>query len=104
MSVVPAPRNTTTRDRHRAVIARGKPDCALCLAPIDYTLKYPDPRSFVVDHIVPLGKSPTPERIAELDVLTNKQPAHADCNWAKAAKVAEEPANAPRTFVTARVW
>ena len=96
-------RNTATRDRHRSVIARGKPDCALCLQPIDYTLKYPDPWCYVVDHITPLGKSPSPERIAELDVLTNKQAAHNTCNRDKWDKV-EGDAPAARTFVTARSW
>ena len=96
-------RNTATRDRHRSVIARGKPPCALCGEPIDYTLKYPHPKSFVVDHIIPLGKSPTPERIAELDVLSNKQAACADCNRLKWDKV-EGDQPAARTFVTARSW
>src|SRR5690349_10907709 len=96
-------RNTTTRDRHRAAIARGKPDCALCFEPIDYTLKYPDPMSFVVDHIIPLGKNPTPERIAALDVISNKQAAHNTCNRAKWDHVEGEDLG-PRTFVTARSW
>jgi 5-methylcytosine-specific restriction endonuclease McrA len=95
-------RNTTTRDRHRTVIARTKPDCALCFQPIDYTLRYPDPLCFVVDHIVPLGPSPTPERVAELDVLTNKQAAHNTCNRAKWDKVEAE--TGPRIFVTTRSW
>ena len=96
-------RNTTTRDRHRTVIARGKPDCALCHQPIDYSLRYPHLMSFVVDHIVPLGPNPTPERIAALDVLSNKQPAHSKCNRDKWDKVEGDDA-APRTFVTARTW
>src|SRR5690349_19267341 len=95
-------RNTTIRDRHRAAIARGKPDCALCLQPIDYALKYPDPWCYVDDHINPIGRNPTPERIAELDVLTNKQPAHNKCNRDKWDKT--EDGTAPRTFITWRVW
>ena len=90
-------RNTATRDRHRSVIARGKPDCALCGSPIDYSLKYPHPKSFVVDHIYPRA-------LGGPDTLENKQPACADCNWAKAAKVADEMAGAPRTFATSRTW
>ena len=90
-------RNTTTRDRHRSVIARGKPDCALCRLPIDYTIKYPDAKSYVVDHIDPWVSSNN-------DELSNKQPAHADCNWAKAAKVEAQLADAPRVFVTTRTW
>ena len=96
-------RNTTQRDRHRAIIRRGEPPCALCGQPINYELKYPDLGSYVVDHIVPLGPSPTPERMAQLDVLTNKQPAHNKCNRDKWDKVEGDDA-APRTFVTARTW
>lgn len=99
-----AARNTTTRDRHRAVIARGKPDCALCLQPIDYALKYPDLGAYVVDHIIPLGPSPTPERVAELDVLSNKQAAHSACNRAKWDHTEAADPTVPRTFVTTRSW
>lgn len=73
-------RNTTTRDQHRIAIKRTKPPCGICEQPIDYALKWPDPWCFVVDHIIPFGKNPTPERIAELDVLSNKQAAHHRCN------------------------
>ena len=97
-----AGRSTATRDQHRAIIRRGEPPCALCGQPIDYTLLYPDPLSYVVDHIEPLGPSPTPERIAELDVITNKQPAHNTCNRAKWDKTEAEPTH--RTFITTRSW
>lgn len=74
-------RNTATRDRHRRTIARAEPPCALCGEPIDYTLSHPDPRSFVVDHIVPLARGGA-------DTLANKQPAHRDCNRAKSDRTA----------------
>lgn len=90
-------RNTTTRDQHRAVIRRGKPDCALCGGPIDYSLRYPHLDSFVVDHIVPLNKGGT-------DTLDNKQPAHSRCNRAKSDRLEVDDTPAVRTFVTARRW
>lgn len=62
-------RNTTIRDRHRAVIARGKPPCAICGEPIDYGLPHLDPKAFVVDHIVPLARGGE-------DALRNKAAAH----------------------------
>jgi 5-methylcytosine-specific restriction endonuclease McrA len=71
-----AGRNTTTRDRHRQIIARGKPPCALCGEPIDYTLPYMDPGEFVVDHITPLKRGGT-------DTIDNKQAAHRRCNRSK---------------------
>ena len=92
-----AERNTTIRDRHRAAIRRGNPPCALCQQPIDYTLKYPDPMSFVVDHIIPVIKGGE-------DVLENKQAAHSTCNRAKWDRLEGEDATGPRTFITTRTW
>ncbi len=74
-----AARSTTVRDRHRTAIARGRPPCGICGDPIDYTLRYPDLRSFVVDHVVPLSAGGA-------DTLENKQAAHRDCNRAKSNK------------------
>lgn len=96
------PRNTTTRDQHRNAIKRTKPSCGICEQEIDYTLKWPDPWCFVVDHIEPLGKNPSPERIAALDVLTNKQAAHHKCNRDKWDKTSET--TGPRVFITSRIW
>lgn len=96
------PRSTTTRDRHRAVIRRGKPPCHLCGNDIDYTLKSPDPGSFEIDHIIPLT-------LGGADDLENLAPSHRRCNRAKAAKtleqIASEAAQAgPRTYATHRNW
>ena len=95
-------RSTTNRDRDRAAIRRSKPPCGICERPIDYSLKWPDLWCYVVDHIIPIGPRPTPERIAELDVLSNKQAAHHKCNRDKSDKLADELG--PRTFVTSRTW
>ena len=72
-------RNSSTRDRHRAQIARGKPACHICGEAIDYTLPYLHPREFVVDHVVPLVKGGA-------DDLSNKKAAHRDCNSKKRAR------------------
>lgn len=69
-------RNTTIRDRHRAVIARAKPPCHICGKVIDYTLPHLDPMAYVVDHIVPLAAGGP-------DALANKAAAHRACNRAK---------------------
>jgi 5-methylcytosine-specific restriction endonuclease McrA len=95
-------RNTTTRDRDRKAIARTKPPCALCFEPIDYSLKWPDPWCYVVDHVIPLGRNPSPETIAALDVLSNKQAAHNKCNRDKWDAMPD--ALGPRVFVTSRTW
>lgn len=73
-------RHTTTRDRHRATIARSKPACHICGLPIDYTLHHLDPGAFVVDHVTPLHKGGA-------DTLANKAAAHRACNAAKAARL-----------------
>jgi len=87
--------NSTTRDRHRSQIRRTHPPCHICEQPIDYSLRYPDPRSFVVDHIIPINRGGS-------DTLDNKAAAHSACNWAKSDKLAEEIG--PRTYVTWRTW
>lgn len=73
-------RNTHQRDKDRERIRRTGAACGICGEPIDYTLPYLHPREFVVDHIIPLSKRP------DLDVLSNKQAAHRDCNRAKGAR------------------
>jgi 5-methylcytosine-specific restriction endonuclease McrA len=89
-------RNTTVRDRHRRAIARSKPPCGICGEDIDYKLRFPDPSSFVVDHIIPFAKGGR-------DELGNKQSAHNLCNQRKAGKT-PRVAPAPRVFVTHRHW
>ncbi len=63
------PRNTTTRDRDRRTIAARHENCHICGREIDYTLRWPDPMCFVVDHVTPLAKGGP-------DALANKKAAH----------------------------
>lgn len=72
-------RNTSIRDRHRAIIRRGQPPCWICGEPIDYNLPHLDPGAFVVDHVIPLDKGGP-------DTLDNKRAAHRGCNRAKSNK------------------
>ncbi|MFC5789680.1 HNH endonuclease [Agromyces tardus] len=92
-------RSTTTRDRHRAQIRRGRPHCGICKGEIDYTLHYLKPGAYVVDHIIPLA-------LGGPDTIENKQAAHRHCNQQKAAKMPEEmaPTTGVREFVTSRTW
>ncbi len=93
---VVSPRNTSIRDAHRRTIARGRPPCGICGDDIDYSLRYPDPDCYVVDHIHPRAKGGA-------DDLENKQAAHNRCNRAKSDKLAADHRPA-RTFVTTRQW
>lgn len=90
-------RNTTIRDRHRKVIAQDEPPCGICGQPIDYQAPYLDPRSYVVDHIIPV-KHGGP------DTLDNKQASHRACNRDKSDKLDATEAVLIRTFVTSRTW
>lgn len=98
MARTTAPRNTTTRDKHRAAVSRGKPPCWLCHEPIDYSLPHLDPWSFQVDHEIPLAQGGT-------DTLDNCRPSHRYCNRLKSDKLIEDTViPAPRVFVTERTW
>lgn len=76
---------TTNRSKHqakrmRATIARTQPACHICGQPIDYTITWPDPRCFVVDHVIPIHKGGK-------DTLNNAAAAHNDCNSKKRARL-----------------
>lgn len=73
-------RNTAQRDRDRESIKRTGAACHICGEPIDYTLDSSQPRSFVVDHVIPLAKG-------GLDILDNKKAAHRSCNSTKRARI-----------------
>ncbi|WP_063813297.1 HNH endonuclease [Nocardia anaemiae] len=96
-------RNTATRNRLRANVARGKPPCHICGEDIDYQLPHMDPGEFVIDHIIPVARGGT-------DTADNVAAAHRRCNLIRGTKMMkvtpeEEPAKpAPRTYVTWRTW
>lgn len=61
--------------------------CQVCAEPIDGTLRFPDPRSCSIDHIVPVSAGePDPHR------LSNLQLAHLGCNSRKRVSVADSAA------------
>ena len=55
--------------------------CAICGRPVNFGLRFPDPWSATVDHIVPISKGGNPADIA------NMQLAHLQCNRLKASKM-----------------
>ncbi|PYY32364.1 HNH endonuclease [Curtobacterium sp. MCBD17_030] len=73
-------RNTKQRDADRARIRNTAAACHICGQAIDYTLPHTNPRSFVVDHVIPLAKDGP-------DTIDNKAAAHRDCNSTKRARL-----------------
>lgn len=65
---------------NRALIRKTATLCAICGMPIDKSLKFPDPMSISIDHIIPVAKGGK-------STLDNLQAAHLICNKAKGKKV-----------------
>ncbi len=72
-------------ERNRKKILASQDICGICGKPVDKSLKYPDPWSATVDHIVPIAKGGHP---ADLD---NLQLAHRCCNREKSDKIDTKP-------------
>jgi 5-methylcytosine-specific restriction endonuclease McrA len=70
------PKRTTYAKAKKRIFAT-QTVCALCGKPVDFSLKWPDPMSATVDHIVPLAKG------GEVDDINNMQLAHLCCNRVK---------------------
>jgi 5-methylcytosine-specific restriction endonuclease McrA len=78
MPAANAGRSTALWRRLKAQQRAKRLPCWLCGMPIDYSLKYPDPGSFTVDHVRSWVNHP------ELrEDPGNLVSAHASCNWAK---------------------
>lgn len=73
-------RNSQQQERHRARWRALSPSCAICGRAIDFTIEWPDPMSFVVDHTIPLAKGGQ-------HTFANTQPAHASCNSIKRSRI-----------------
>lgn len=56
--------------------------CGICGKPVDFRIKYPDPLSPCIDHIIPVSKGGHPSDIS------NMQLAHMTCNRQKSDKLA----------------
>lgn len=70
-----------TYESNRNKILKMQTICGICGNPVDKTLKFPDPFSPVVDHIVPIVKGGHPSDI------NNLQLAHHRCNREKSDKI-----------------
>jgi hypothetical protein len=70
------------RNRKRVIMVQNV--CAICGLPVDKSLKYPNPLSATVDHIIPVSKGGHPSDI------DNLQLAHFTCNRQKGNKLQAE--------------
>ena len=70
-----------TFERNKKKIMASQNICGICGQPVDKRLKYPDPMSACIDHIIPIDRSGHPSDI------NNLQLAHWKCNRAKANKL-----------------
>ena len=68
-------------EKNRKRILATQDTCGICGRPVDKSLRFPDPMSPVVDHIIPIDKGGSP------DDIDNLQLAHMCCNRAKSDKL-----------------
>ena len=69
--------------KNKKIILATQSVCGICGQPVDKSLKYPNPWSATVDHIIPCAKGGS-------DDLDNLQLAHRICNRNKSDKMPEE--------------
>lgn len=68
-------------EKNKKIILKTQDICGICGYPVDKSLKYPDPMSATIDHIIPINKNGHPSDI------DNMQLAHMACNRAKSDKL-----------------
>lgn len=70
-------------DNNKKIILATQSICGICGMPVDKSLKYPDPFSPTVDHIIPCARGGS-------DDLDNLQLAHRKCNREKSDSMPEK--------------
>lgn len=80
-----APGHRMEYERNRKKILLSQDICGICGKPVDKSLKYPDPWSPTVDHIIPVSRGGHPTS------MSNLQLAHFRCNRLKSDKIKDEP-------------
>ena len=71
-------------DRNRKAVLAQAEVCAICGMPINKRLKFPDPMSATVDHIIPIARGGHPSD------PQNLQAAHLICNQVKGSRLVQE--------------
>ena len=91
----------STWEHNKKIILATQSVCGICGQPIDKSLKYPDPMSATVDHIIPVAKHGDPVS------LDNLQIAHRYCNRMKSDKmpIEEKPqGDQSKKFICSANW
>lgn len=71
-------------DKNKRIIYATQVVCGICGLPVDKTLRWPDPMSKTVDHIIPVSKGGHPSDISNLQL------AHFSCNRQKSDHLLQE--------------
>lgn len=71
-------------EKNKKKIYATQTTCGICGRPVDFSLKYPDPLSPCIDHIIPVAKGGHPSD------LGNLQLAHWTCNRQKSDKILKD--------------
>ena len=74
----------TAFERNKKKIYATQKVCGICGQPVDFSLRYPNPMSKTVDHIIPINRGGHPSDLANLQL------AHLSCNRQKSDKVMQE--------------
>lgn len=97
-------RNSALRAQYEAnkkIILATQSVCGICGKPVDKSIKYPDPMSPTIDHIIPIAQHGDPV------ALENLQLAHRCCNRLKSDKMPsfDKPKQDPnRNLPLSRNW
>lgn len=68
-------------EKNKKVILKTRAHCGICGQIVDKRLKYPNPMSAVIDHVIPISKGGHPSAIQNLQL------AHWSCNRHKSDKL-----------------
>ena len=79
-------------EKNKKIIFKTQNTCGICGKPVDFSLKYPDPLSATVDHIIPVSKNGHPSEISNLQL------AHFSCNRQKSDKLFNTPKEEPKVI------
>lgn len=79
-------------DKNKKRILMTQDVCGICGKPVNKSLKYPDPMSPVIDHIIPINKGGHPS------ALENLQLAHWSCNRQKSDKLFKDKDSKPKVI------